>query len=87
MQDAALTREIIGCALNVHQTLGPGSLESVFSKAPARELDKAGLQVECHQAIKVACDGIVAGDFVPDVSIADTVLVENKAVKASVQAC
>jgi GxxExxY protein len=86
MQNAALTREIIGCAMTVHQTLGPGFLESVYARALAHELGKAGLQVECNRAIKVVYDGIVIGDFVGDMLIADTVLVENKAVKALVQA-
>jgi len=46
MQHAALTEEIIGCAMKVHQTLGPGFLESVYAKALAHELSKTGLQVE-----------------------------------------
>ena len=72
--------------MTVHQTLGPGFLESVYARALAHELGKAGLQVECNRAIKVVYDGIVIGDFVGDMLIADTVLVENKAVKALVQA-
>ncbi len=82
MEYEALTREIIGCAMKVHQTLGPGFLESVYVKALAHELGKAGLHVDCHRAIAVVYDGIVVGDFFADMLIADTVLVENKAVKA-----
>ena len=66
MQDAALTEQIIGCAIKVHQTLGPGFLESVCEKALAHELCKAGLQVECQRVAKVVYDGILVGDFIAD---------------------
>ncbi|MGC9966542.1 MAG: GxxExxY protein [Syntrophobacteraceae bacterium] len=86
MQDAALTDEIIGCAIRVHRALGPGFLESVYVKALAHELCKAGLQAECQRTVKVVYDGVVVGDFVADMLIADAVLVESKAVSALVQA-
>jgi GxxExxY protein len=86
MQDATITEKIIGGALRVHKTLGPGFLESVYEKALAHELNKAGLQVECQQAVRVIYDGVVVGDFVADMLIESAVLVENKAVQTLVQA-
>jgi GxxExxY protein len=86
MKEAALTEEIIGCAMKIHQTLGPGFLESVYQKALAHELSKAGLKVDCQRAVKVVYDGIVVGDFIADMFVADRVLVENKAVQSLVQA-
>ena len=86
MQDAALTEKIIGCAIRVHQTLGPGFLESVYHKSLAHELSKAGLKVECQRAVQVVYDGIAVGDFIADMLVADRVLVENKAVQSLVQA-
>ncbi len=46
MQDEALTQSIIGCAMRVHTTLGPGFLESVYQRALVHELTKLGLTVE-----------------------------------------
>ena len=86
MLDAALTEQIIGCAIKVHNTLGPGLLESVYEKALAHELGKAGLQVECQRAAQVVYDGILVGDFIANMVIADTVLVENKAVQTLAKA-
>lgn len=86
MQDGRLTEVIIGCAMKVHRTLGPGFLESVYEKALAHELRKAGLHVECQHPVQVTYDGLVVGDFVADVLVDGAVLVENKAVQALVQA-
>jgi GxxExxY protein len=38
MTDAELTHEIIGAAIEVHKTLGPGLLESAYEECLAREL-------------------------------------------------
>jgi len=64
VQDAILTEHIIGCAMKVHRDLGPGFLESVYVKALAHELSKAGLEVECQRTIKVIYDGVVSNNGV-----------------------
>lgn len=38
-----LTQKIIGCAMTVHQALGPGFLESVYQNALLIELRHVGL--------------------------------------------
>ncbi len=43
MEDQELTQSIIGCAMRVHNTLGPGFLESVYHRALVHELTKLGL--------------------------------------------
>lgn len=82
MEHAELTERIIGCAMRVHRVLGPGFLEAVYQKALAHELRKAGLLVECERKIQVRYDGVVVGDFVADMLVAQQVLIENKAVRA-----
>jgi GxxExxY protein len=81
MEHAELSEKIIGCAMTVHRTLGPGFLESVYQNALAHELRKQGLAVECEKKIKVHYDGIVVGDFSADMLVENTILIENKAVQ------
>ena len=81
MEHEELTERIIGCAMTVHSTLGPGFLESVYEKALVHELAKAGLRAECQKPIRVTYDGIVVGEFTADLFVEDTVMVENKAVQ------
>jgi GxxExxY protein len=81
MEDEKLTESIIGCAMKVHKTLGPGFLESVYENALAHEVRKAGLTVERQRPIRVVYDGVVVGDFVADMLVEDRVLIENKAVQ------
>lgn len=82
MEDEELTKRIIGCAMRVHSALGPGFLESVYQKALAHELSKAGLNVECERPIQVCYDGVVIGDFSADMLVEQRVMLELKANQA-----
>ena len=82
MEHEKLTEMIIGCAMKVHRTLGPGFLESVYQKALVHELRKTELYVECEKPIQVTYDGIVVGDFAADMLVEGVIMVENKAVQA-----
>lgn len=82
MQDENLTGQIIGAAMRVHNTLGPGFLESVYQNALAHELQKLGLTLERGRHIHVHYDGVVVGDFCADMLVEHRILIENKAVRA-----
>ncbi len=86
MEHGELTEKVIGCAMTVHRTLGPGFLESVYQNALAHELRKADFEVECERKIQVTYDGIVVGDFLADMLVQKAILIENKAVQALVPA-
>jgi GxxExxY protein len=81
MEEQELTEKIIGCAMKVHSTLGPGFLESVYAKALAYELRRAGLKVECEKLITVKYEGVIVGEFSADKLVADRIMVEEKAVQ------
>jgi len=76
-----LTEEVIGCALNVSNTLGCGFLEKVYENALAHELRKAGMKVEQQHGITVHYDGVAVGEYAADLLVDGALLVELKAVK------
>ena len=86
MEHSDLTKKIIGCAMKVHGTLGPGFLESVYQNSLAHELRKTDLQVECDRRMRVTYDGVIVGDFCADMVVQGLVLVENKAVRTLMRA-
>lgn len=79
MEHEALTRTIIGAAMRVHSTLGPGFLESVYRNALAWELRRKGLPVECERRLRVHYRDAIVGDFVADMLIDGRLIVELKA--------
>ena len=77
-----LTGEIISAAIEVHRTLGPGLLESVYEKALAKELNIRGLSVETQKPVDVIYKGVkVADDLRLDMIVEDKVIVELKSVE------
>jgi len=76
-----LTQKIIGCAYKVSNTLGSGFLEKVYENALARELCKSSLKVQQQYPMKVFYDHELVGEFVADLLVEDSVLVELKAVR------
>lgn len=80
MQQEELTQKIIGCAMQVHRTLGAGFLESVYQSALLLELRLAGLTVEQAFRVPVHYRGEVVGDFIADLLVEDSIILELKAV-------
>ena len=86
MEYKELTEKIIGCAYRVYNKMGFGYLESVYEKCMLIELRKAGLDTESQKPIRVQYDGEVVGDFVADILVHDTVILELKSVRKLVEA-
>jgi GxxExxY protein len=82
MENEQLTEKIIGCAMKVHTVLGPGFLESVYKKALAHELRKAGLNVVVEKPLTVHYDGIVVGEFSADMLVEGLAMLELKATRS-----
>ena len=74
-----LSERIIGCAMEVHRRLGPGYLESVYEKALVIELMVQGISCRSQVALPVSYRDQPVGDFIADVVVADTVILELKA--------
>lgn len=76
-----LTDKIIGCAIKLHQKLGPGFLESIYENGFIIELQKQNLQVEKQREVVIKYDSVEVGRHRPDLIIDDAIVVELEAVK------
>lgn len=81
-----LAGKVIGLAMKVHSTLGFGFLESVYHKALAHELNKAGIPFESEKPLNVFYDGTLVGEFSADLLIDRQLIVELKAVQSLIKA-
>ena len=81
-----LCGRVMGAAMTVHSTLGPGFLESVYQNALIWELRKAGLKSEAEKPISVHYDGQLVGAFTADMLVNDSVILELKAIQTLAKA-
>lgn len=75
-----ITEKIIGCAIEVHKTLGPGLLESIYEKALCYELEQKGLRFKTQVMIPIVYKGSSLGEHRIDLIVEDSIIVELKAV-------
>ena len=76
-----LAYNVIGCAMNVYQKLGPGLLESVYQRALMIELDNICLLAEEEVPVNVLYDGENLGlGFKMDILVENTIVLELKSV-------
>jgi GxxExxY protein len=75
-----VTDRVIGAAIEVHRQLGPGLLESPYKRALCIELTHQGLGVETNRRIPMVYRGAVIGEFIPDLIVENSVVVEVKSV-------
>jgi GxxExxY protein len=76
-----LTEKIISCAIEVHNHLGPGLLESIYKSALSIELGQRGVRHECEKRLQVGYKGESIGEYKIDLLVEDTVVVELKSVE------
>jgi GxxExxY protein len=85
MEFEDVTEKIIGCAYTVYNTMGYGFLESVYEKCLQIELRKVGLKSVSQKSIIVYYDGEVVGNFIADIFVEDSIILELKSVKSIVK--
>ena len=78
-----LTDQIIGCAIEVHRTLGPGLFESAYEECLCYELTQAGLHFERQVHTPLTYKGVKLGcAYKLDLLVEDSIVVELKAIDA-----
>ena len=73
MTENELSRIVFDCALKVHQSLGPGLLESAYEECLFYELKKTGLNVEKQKPLP-----LIYKEVRLDVGYRIDIIVENK---------
>jgi len=82
VQDATgndLTYRIIGAAMAVHNSLGPGYKEEVYERALAAELRERHIDAESQFRVQVSYGGVPVALFFLDLFVEGGVVVEVKA--------
>jgi GxxExxY protein len=85
MEFDQLSRRVIGCAIEVHQQLGPGLLESAYCQSLACELSHADIPFQMEVPLPVRykdvlldcgyrLDLVVSGDLVVEIKSVETLL-------------
>jgi GxxExxY protein len=76
-----LSYKIIGCAIEVHQQLGPGLLESVYQVCLEREFFTKNIHAVSQLSVPVNYKGLTLDtDYRLDFLVEDQVVVELKAI-------
>ena len=73
MTENELSRVVFDCALKVHQTLGPGLLESAYEECLFYELKKSGLAVQKQKPLPLIYEEVKL-----DVGYRIDIVVEDK---------
>lgn len=77
-----LSERIIGAAIKVHRTLGPGLLESTYSRCFAFELAHDGLSVEVDKPVPIIyCNLKIENAYKIDILVDSRIIIELKAVE------
>lgn len=82
MELGALSERVIGAAIEVHRTLGPGLLESVYELALAQELAAREIEFERQKPVPFRYRGLVLDTGLRlDFLVAKQIIVELKSVE------
>ena len=77
-----LSSGVIAAAIEVHQRLGPGFLESLYEAALCIELEIRGIRYERQKLIALKYRDRLVGEHRVDLLVENVLVVELKAVKA-----
>ena len=75
-----ITYKIIGCSMNVHNTLGNGFQEIIYQRCLAIELGKAGLKFQREKAQEIYYQEILVGTRKVDFVVEENIILELKAI-------
>ncbi len=83
MSNDEISKKIIGCAIDVHKTLGPGLLESAYRECLYYDLIQSGLMVEKEKPMPIIYKEVkLDHGYRMDLVVNNRIVVEIKTVDA-----
>ena len=81
-----LTRAIVGCAIRVHNVVGPGVFENIYSECMQQELTEAGLAFDVNRMAPLVYKGVrLKAKYFLDLVVEGLVPVELKSIEMLLQ--
>jgi GxxExxY protein len=77
-----LSDAVIGAAVEVHRTLGPGFLESIYAEALCAEFSLRGISFQREVVVPVKYKGTLVGEHRLDLLVEGRLVLELKSVDA-----
>lgn len=82
MKENDITYKVIGCAIKVHKSLGPGLLESAYQECLFYELKKEGLNVEKERSMPLVYEDVKLDvGYTIDLLVEEKIVIELKSVE------
>jgi GxxExxY protein len=83
MTENELSKVVFECALKVHQSLGPGLLESAYEECLFYELKKTGLEVQKQKSLPLFYEEVkLEVGYRIDIIVENKIILEIKSVDA-----
>ena len=77
-----LTEKVIGAAIDVHRTLGPGLLESVYAECLCYELSECGLKFDRQVNLPISYKNVKLDcGYRMDLVVSESLIIEIKTVE------
>lgn len=73
--------QVVGCAMEVLNTLGHGLLEKPYENALVVELGLKGIQFAQQKKFDVNYKGTIVGEYIPDLVVFNQIIVDLKVIK------
>ena len=80
VHDYQVSGLVIGCAIEVHKSPGPGLKEQSYAAALCEAFNSKNVRYECERTIPAEFHGVRVGKYRPDLIVENTVVVEVKSV-------
>ncbi len=81
VQIETLAKSVISAAIEVHRTLGPGFLESIYEAALCSELNHRNISHVCQAIFPVLYKGKAIGEHRMDIVVDHKIIIELKSVE------